>query len=224
MPPALATASPAPLPSAPEPSTPEPNLPHSWTSASGPALAFAAAMKRAHDARDAFGRLATPKPVDGAPPDPDLKAWFGRAAPLVDQASRMYAAAFHAPDATPEGRVDAMAEAAELDAAFTGRLDDAGLITMPREWRADPALHATFEDVAYGPLRRWRDEARGLAKRCVDTAREDGVATDAARRCAALRIAVPPRAVRIADPHAPCGCAAGDPLCSASLGGWCGSK
>ena len=43
-----------------------------------------------------------------------MKTWFIQAQSLADQASRMYAAAFHAPDATREGRVDAIAEAAEL--------------------------------------------------------------------------------------------------------------
>ncbi len=218
MPPAFPTAEPMTLA---EPPPPEPELPPTWKAPDIPALVFADAMKRARDARDAYGKLALPKPVDGAPPDPQLKTWFARAEPLVDQASRMYAAAFHASDATAVSRVDAIAEAAELDVAFTGKLDELGIIAMPREWRADPTVHATFEDVAYGPLRRWRDEARALAKRCVETARADAIATDAARRCSAIRIAAPPR---VAKSDAGCGCDPGDPLCSASLGGWCGPR
>jgi hypothetical protein len=217
MAPAFPTAEPMTLETA-EPPPPEPEMPKAWDGPDIPALAFADAIKRARDARDAFGRLATPKPMDSTPPDPQLKTWFARSSPLVDQASRMYAAAFRASDANAVGRVDAIAEAAELDVAFVRKLDELGLIAMPREWRSDPGVHMTFEDVAYGPLRRWRDEARALAKRCVDTARESAIATDAARRCSAIRIPAPPR---VARSDAGCGCDPGDPLCSASLGGWC---
>jgi hypothetical protein len=197
-----------------------PPLPQAWTPPTLPQLAFADALKRARDARDAYGRLVVPKAPETVPPDPQIKTWFMRAESLVDQASRMYAAAFHAADASPDGRIDAIAEAAEIDVAFMMKLDELGLITMPKEWRSDPSVKATFEDVAQGPLRRWRDEARGLAKRCVDVSRADHVTTDAARRCASLRIAAP---ARTAKQHVgPCGCVEGDPMCSASLGGWCG--
>lgn len=94
---------------------------------------------------------------------------------------------------------------------------------MPVAWRADPAVVSTFEDIAIGPTRRWRDEARVLARQCIDTARDSGVLTDAARRCAALRTGTPQKAKRGPDPNAGCACSPGDPLCSASLGGWCGA-
>jgi hypothetical protein len=56
----------------------------------------------------------------------------------------------------------------------------------------------------------------------VDTARELGVLTDAARRCEELRLGMPlKRVVLAADAGAGCACSPGDPLCSASLGGWC---
>jgi hypothetical protein len=138
----------------------------------------------------------------------------------------MYAAAFRAPDAPREGRIEAIAEAAELDMAMARGLDDAGLGAIPQAWRTDPAIASTFEDVAVGPTRRWRDEARVLARQCVQTARELAVVNDAATRCAALRTGAPSRqAKRGADAGAGAGCACvpGDPLCSTSLGGWCGA-
>jgi hypothetical protein len=194
-------------------------LPATWTGPIVPGLSFDEALKKARDAREAHGRLVVP----GANDKPDVvKAWFARAQALVDQASRMYAAAFHAPDAPREGRIDAIAEAAELDMMMMRSLDDAGLGSLPIAWRADPALASTFEDIAVGPTRRWRDEARVLARQCIDTARETNVLTDAARRCAAIRTGAPSkRAKRGTDAGAPCACAPGDPLCSASLGGWC---
>jgi hypothetical protein len=205
---------------------PEPDvLPKTWTGPTIPGLTFAEALRKARGARDGFERLVPPS---SKATEPSVKAWFGQANGLVDHASRMYAAAFHAPDASREGRIDAIAEAAELDMTMARSLDDAGLGAMPAAWRSDPTVAITFEDVAVGPTRRWRDEARVLARQCVDTARESGVLTDAARRCTALRTGAPlksPRPGRAganAGPAAACACSAGDPLCSASLGGWCG--
>ena len=196
-------------------------MPKTWTEPIVPGVSFADALRKARGARDRYGRLVPP--VAGAK-EPVLKAWFGQAQGLVDVASRMYAAAFHAPDATREGRIDAIAEAAELDMTMARNLDEAGLGSLPQAWRSDPAVAITFEDIAVGPTRRWRDEARVLARQCVESSRESGVITEAARRCSALRTGAPPKlAKRGADAGAPCACAAGDPLCSASLGGWCGS-
>jgi hypothetical protein len=154
--------------------------------------------------------------------DGPLKVWFTQVQSSVDRASRMYAAAFHAEDAPREGRIDAIAEAAELALVMSRTLDDAGVGAMPRGWRSDPAVASSFEDVAVGPTRRWRDEARVLARECVITARDLAVTTDAARRCTTLRTGSPvPKRAQIADAGAGCACSRGDPLCSASLGGWC---
>jgi hypothetical protein len=202
----------------PEPDT----MPKTWLGPIVPGLGFTDALRKARGARDAFGRL--PVPAANAK-EPVVKAWFGQAQVQVDQASRMYAAAFHAADAPREGRIDAIAEAAELDMTMARTLDDAGLGSMPVAWRADPAVASTFEDVAVGPTRRWRDEARVLARQCVQTARDQAVLTEAARRCAALRTGAPQKTARHgADAGAACACDPGDPLCSASLGGWCGAK
>jgi hypothetical protein len=215
---------PAPAPPTPEPladAAVEPALlPKAWTAPSIPGLTFADALRKARGARDAFARLVPPATKAQ---EASIKAWFAQAQTFVDQASRMYAASFHAPDAPRDGRIDAIAEAAELDMTMARSLDDAGLGAMPVAWRADPAVMSTFEDIAIGPTRRWRDEARVLARQCVDTARDSGVVTDAARRCAALRTGTPQKAKRGPDPGAGCACSPGDPLCSASLGGWCGA-
>lgn len=201
-------------------SEPEPDaLPKTWTGPTLPGLSFADALRKARGARDAFGRLAPP--ATNAK-EASMKTWFAQAQGFVDQASRMYAASFHANDATREGRIDAIAEAAELDMTMARSLDDAGLASLPVAWRADPAVASTFEDIAVGPTRRWRDEARVLARQCMDTARTSGVLTDAARRCTALRTGATLKAKRGPDPAAGCACSPGDPLCSASLGGWCG--
>ena len=223
------TAVPAPeprasvTPAASEPDAEPEALPKSWTGPIVPGLSFADALRKARGARDAFSHLTPPA---ASAKEPVMKVWFGQAQSLVDQASRMYAAAFHAPDGVREGRIDAIAEAAELDMTMARNLDDAGLGALPAAWRSDPAVATTFEDIAVGPTRRWRDEARVLARQCIDTARDTGVATDAARRCALLRTGAPLKIAKRtagADAGAPCACAAGDPLCSASLGGWCGS-
>jgi hypothetical protein len=195
-------------------------MPKTWAGPVVPGLAFTDALRKARGARDAFGRLAAPP---ATAKEAVIKAWFAQAQVQVDQASRMYAAAFHAPDAPREGRIDAIAEAAELDMTMARSLDDAGLGSMPVAWRSDPAVASTFEDIAIGPTRRWRDEARVLARQCVQTARDQAVLTEAARRCAALRTGAPPKTARhAADAGAGCACDPGDPLCSASLGGWCG--
>lgn len=206
--------------SQPRPAETEPQgLPRSWTEPVVPGLPFGDAIRKARNARDRYSRLLTPGPsTNGA----TSKSWFVLAQSSVDEASRMYAAAFHASDASREGRVDAIAEAAELAMTLARSLDEAGLGSLPNAWRSDPALAISYEDIAVGPTRRWRDEARMLARQCIDAARDSGVLTDAARGCAALRTGAAPKvARRAADAGMPCACTPGDPLCSASLGGWC---
>lgn len=217
-------APPRPLPVV-VPSEPEPEvepLPKAWAAPIVPVLGFSDALRKGRAARDAFERLAPPPPNAK---EAIQKTWFGQAQMLVDQASRMYAGAFNAKDATREGRIDAIAEAAELDMTMARTLDEQNLGSMPAAWRSDPAVAGTFEDVEVGPTRRWRAEARVLTRQCIDTARVTNVVTDAARRCAALRTGVPVKLARQApDAGAGCACSPGDPLCSASLGGWCGSS
>ena len=103
-------------------------LPKSWSGPIVPRLAFTDALRKARVARDGFTRLIAPA---AQAKEPAIKAWFAQAQMQVDQASRMYAAAFHAPDAPREGRIDAIAEAAELDMTMARSLDDADLGAMP---------------------------------------------------------------------------------------------
>ncbi len=197
----------------------EDELPKAWAAPIVPVLGFTDALRKGRAARAAFERLAPPPPNAK---EANLKVWFGQAQMLVDQASRMYAGAFNAKDAPRDGRIDAIAEAAELDMTMARTLDEQNLGSMPPAWRSDPAVAGTFEDVEVGPTRRWRAEARVLSRQCVDTARESNVETDAARRCAALRTGLPLKVVKqTSDAGAGCACNPGDPLCSASLGGWC---
>jgi len=192
-----------------------PTLPPSWGAPEVPSFGFADALKKGRVARAAYEHLGAPKGTT----DAERKAWFSNAGALVDLASRMYAAAFYASDASRDGRIDAIAEAAQLELALAMRLDEAGIIAMPVSWRTDPSVRATFEEIADGPMRRWRDEARGLARSCIAKANETGAETDAARRCRAIWTAAPNTAHRAGAGG--CGCVEGDPLCSASLGGWC---
>lgn len=202
-------------------------LPSSWVEPKGRGIAFGEAMKRAREARDAFGAMDKPTPVgDVNAPAPAAKLWFIKAEVLVDRASRSYATAFHASDAPREGRIDAMAEAAELDALLARRLDEMGVAILPAPWKSDPQIRATFEDVAQGPFKRWRDEARILARRCVEIAQDERVATPAVKRCAAIRSGPPLPATKTVtqDPKTPCPCNPGDPLCSSGIGGWCAAR
>ena len=193
---AIARAAAVAPPREPEPE-PEPAaepLPRTWTAPIVPGLGFADALRKGRAARDAFARLPLPPPN---PKDASLKAWFGQAQTLVDQASRMYAAAFNAKDAPRDGRIDAIAEAAELDMTMARTLDDQNLGSMPAAWRSDPSVVGTFEDVEVGPTRRWRAEARALTRQCIETARDTNVVTAAARRCATLRTGAPTKVVQV---------------------------
>jgi len=208
-------------------------LPAAWAKIEIPRLAFVEAMRAARKAHDGFDQLKPPAPSPRID-DPALRAWYGRANALCDRASRMYAAAFHADDAPGVGRLEAIADAATLAMGMARTLDRLGIGEMPAGWKSDPALGSTFEEVAVGPTRRWRDEARVLVRQCTlasATLATDGGAgagagstPDAVRRCTALRTGAPLPAAKgaRAGDAGTCACAPGDPLCSASLGGWCG--
>lgn len=194
-----------------------PPLPAAWTRPLDVELPFAASMLRARGLRD---RLAS-TPLAGPDAGPTAAAVFAGAHARMGEASRAYAAAFHAEDATDADRIEAIVEAAEAALAWARRLDEAGLSRLPSSWRSDPAVALTFEDVAIGPVRRWRDEALTLAARCGSLARASGVVSDAARRCEGLGQAHRRLVARaLGAPDAACGCPPGDPLCSA-LDGWC---
>src|SRR5690606_28516814 len=99
---------------------------------------------------------------------------------------------------------------------------------MPAAWRADPTLAVTFEDVAMGPARRWREEGLALLQLCIEAAFDASLKDASTARCVALRKKEGTAAVRRAfargDAGAQgCRCAPGDPLCSEPFT-WCSRR
>ncbi|MBX3204644.1 MAG: hypothetical protein KF764_06215 [Labilithrix sp.] len=213
--------------------TPDPpELPLSWSVAFGHTLPFAEAMRIARSSRTAFEGAAasTVSQADGGAPAPRQ---FERASSLLDLTSRRFAAAYHAPDADAASKLDALREAAAMLLAWSRRLDEVGLARAPAAYRSERAVALTFEDVADGPAKRWRAEGIALVQLCVESARSSRLDTPATRECSAMRqtyarvIARQARAPRAPDaggdrrePNG-CACDPGDPLCSASMSGWC---
>jgi hypothetical protein len=203
------------------------DLPVAWKTAFGQTRPYAVAMTEARATRAAWEKAArsvAPNPDGGTPsgkPFEDARA-------LLERGSRGYAAAYHAPDATPTQQLDAIREAAEMILAWSKRLTLAGLADTPPLYRSDPSIALTFEDVAHGPVRRWLDEGTALLELCVQEARLARLDTPAARTCTALaqphKAALAKRASGAADGGRGangCACAFGDPLCSASMSTWC---
>jgi hypothetical protein len=207
------------------------DLPIAWTK--GPAqkpIPFAPAMTNATSSRKNFDAVMASLPDAGVP----SASTFGRGANFVDYTGRLYATAYYASDATPAQKIDALRAAAEMELAWSRRLDELGLEKMPESWRTDPSLALTWEDMTTGPVKRWRKEGLALVELCVATARETKIDTPSARACLAMRrnisrVVLPaePKSVKNAKgdagiaPTAGCVCDKGDPLCSATMNGWC---
>lgn len=221
------TPEPVPLP---QPAS-APPLPQTWRIPEEEPRSFAEAITAARALRGTFDAKVTsftPGRDGGAPSSKD----FERVNVLVDQTSRKYATAYHAPDATPATRVDSLREAAAMILAWSRRLDEAGLSRAPAGFRSDPSLSLTFEDVANGPAKRWREEGLALVGLCVDMVRGTSIDTPATRDCASLKqayaaiLTTRAKSAPLAPPRpkpeaAGCACDPGDPLCSASMSGWC---
>ncbi len=146
-------------------------------------------------------------------------AWLSKLLELRERADRAYASAWIAQDATPEGKVEVLSEATTLAQELRATLESAGYQEIPAAWKADPMLHATFEDIAHGPVRRLGEESRALAFFCVASADRDhvrGRAADSCRRAAGPTPAAPEKA---SGEDKGCACAKGDPLCTTS--DWC---
>jgi hypothetical protein len=113
-------------------------------------------------------------------------------------------------------------EAATMILAWSRQLDEQGLTRAPAAYRTDATLALTFEDVANGPAKRWRQEGLALVHVCTEAARSENVDTAAAHDCATMRRTYA-RAVeaRVATDAGACGCHPGDPLCSVTMNGWC---
>jgi hypothetical protein len=210
-------------------------LPVSWANTFGHNKPFAEAIKTARTSRTSFETVAKTVTTSGDGGLPTPKE-FERVSSLLDQGSRQFAAAYHAPDATPTARIDTLREAASMILAWSRQLDEAGLARAPAQYRSDPSVALTFEDVANGPAKRWREEGLALVTLCVESARTSNIDTAAARECGGLRksyerVLAERRSSKTSaaagkDAGAPTGCACdpGDPLCSASMSGWCRPK
>jgi hypothetical protein len=155
-------------------------------------------------------------------------AWFADVNRRAQEMSGWYAHAFRAPNATSEQKVAVVLLAAESALRLAKRLDDAGLGSMPKTWRADPSLAVTFEDVSMGPAKRWREEGLALVQLCIEAAFDANVHDASTKKCQALRkaegTAVIRRAYARSDAGAQgCRCAPGDPLCSEPAT-WCSRR
>jgi hypothetical protein len=202
---------------------PAPWLPPAWSREQiSPTMSYADAMRDATHSRRALAALATPRARGdgGVAFDEATKAWFNRASTLLERADRSYAAAFAALDATESERIDAIAEASGLVSLFAQRLEDMGLAVLPRAWQSDALVHATFEDVDVGPVRRLRSAARALAARCVVEATASSLATPASASCKRLAGEIPHHETKRDAGSSACACDPGDPLCTGSA--WCG--
>lgn len=151
-------------------------------------------------------------------------AWYAAVNEKAERASLFYAIAYRAHDATPAQRIDAALEGGRHALGVAKRFEAVGLATLPKAWRAETTLAITFEDVAQGPARRWRDEGRALIQLCIESGAELDVQNASTTLCLDIRKAEGTVAVRRAfarDAGARgCKCSPGDPLCSESAA-WC---
>jgi hypothetical protein len=204
-----------------------PALPVSWSVTFGHTRTFVEAIRIARTARASFDVIAATSVVtDAGTPTPKQ---FERASSLLDQGSRQFAAAYHAPDASSANKIDALREAADMILAWSRRIDEAGLARAPATYRSDSAVALTFEDVANGPAKRWREEGLALVHLCIESARASGISSPSARDCSTMRQSyarvIGKKPLAMADAGASgCACDPGDPLCSASMSGWCRPK
>lgn len=192
------------------PPAPSP-LPASWATAYGHHEPWSQASAVVKSRAEALAAIVT----DAGAVDAETLA---RITSRLDAFTRAEATAFHAPDATLDGKLAAAADAAETILAWSRRLDAFGLESTAGRFQADPRVGLSFEDVAQGPGRRWRSEGLALAKLCITLAERDGK-THRAAECRALVEGNPTTEPTTATRG--CACDPGDPLCSSSMSGWC---
>jgi len=182
---------------------------------------YADAIKNMYSARISYVTAVTPlfAAVDaGAPSATDFEA----ANSLIDQLNRRSAAAFYAPDATNEQRIEVLDEISTLLLRWSQKLDEMGLAKTPASYRTSGKIALTFEELTHGPAKRWRGEGLTLANLCVQRAKSDHVETSAARACnTLLKTYTTPSTTPPSKSQPECACNPGDPLCSASMSGWC---
>ncbi len=184
-----------------------------WAATFGHTLSYADAMRNVATARAAF--LAASKPLfesDGGVPAPEE---FQKANAQMDLLNRRFAGAYYAPNATKDERLAVLEEASVTLLRWERRLDEVGLHVTPATYRSDRRLSLTFEDVTEGPAKRWRNEGYQLSKLCLERAAckqlHDTYKTAMAKQGAPAKTPAP----------AECACHPGDPLCSATMSGWC---
>ena len=198
-------------------------FPAAWRSPAPPATSFADEVTIARGLRAQVRVMSrasrAPRLSGDAGTDDASLAWLSKLLELRERADRAYASAWVAEDATPEGKVEVLSEATTLAQELRATLETAGYEEIPAVWKAEPMLHATFEDIAHGPVRRLGEESRALALFCVASADRDhvkGRAVDSCRR-AAGKTHAPPQTT--SGDEQGCACAKGDPLCTTS--DWC---
>ncbi len=220
-------APPAPIARKPvtvEPVVPDESMfPAAWRQPPPPTASFADEVTIARALRtqlQSMSRASRSSRLNGdAGTDTASLAWLSKLLELRERADRAYASAWVAQDATPEGKVEVLSEATTLAQELRATLESAGYQEIPAAWKAEPMLHATFEDIAHGPVRRLGEETRALAFFCVASADRDhvrGRAADSCRRAAGPTRVSPEKA---GGEDKGCACLKGDPLCTTS--DWC---
>lgn len=221
--PEIAEAPPQPVPDRPDEEQETIPLTGAWAVTFGHNGYYADAMKNVQSARAAYAAAAKPifESDGGVPPAPD----FQKANALLDLLNRRFAAAYYAPNATIQERIAVLEEAASTLLRWSQRLDDLGMAQLPATYRTDHRVALTFEEVVQGPAKRWRSEGFNLAGICVTRARTEDVDNAASKSCKTLHdnyahlsaVKAPPKSKAPAE----CACNPGDPLCSATMSGWC---
>lgn len=150
--------------------------------------------------------------------------WFAGVEHSGEAASRQYANAYRARDASNAEKIAAVLAGAENALGIAKRLDEVGLVHLPPDWRTHAGLALTFEDVAVGPVSRWRDEGHALVQLCIEIGSDWKVDDANVAKCKALRklggrVAIRRAFARDAGARG-CRCQPGDPLCSENVS-WC---
>jgi hypothetical protein len=223
--PEIPEPAPVPVPGRPDEEPDTIPLSGAWAATFGHTASYADAIQTVRKARDAFDAAEKPLLVatEGGLPSP---VEFQRANLAMDILNRRLAAAYYAPNANVEERIAVLEAAASKLLEWSRRLDGLGLSVTPAAFKADPRLALTFEEVTEGPAKRWRNEGYQLAKLCVERAESEHVDNAATKSCKALhdtyrRVLVREPATAKSKAPAECACNPGDPLCSATMSGWC---
>lgn len=196
-------------------------LPQAWSWTFNHANKYAVAKQNVQTARTSYVNAKSSFTAGNLPAPGD----FEKANAALEFLNRSYAGLYYAPDATDEQRIATLEEASKTLLDWASYLDTIGLDKLPKSFRTSGSIALTFEDVVHGPAKRWRGEGLSLANACVARAKSNNVSSTASKSCDAL---VKANANLPQPPHAKtkpeCACVPGDPLCSATMSGWCHPK